>query len=89
MNITQERSIKAKILHKLMRMNKWEHSHTAIENLRKSFPKHVRGAVDKTVEELIREGFLHVKPTSYGKHVSLNIRRKEEIEKIVSSLARG
>jgi len=88
MNIADERVIRAKILHKLMRINKWEHSHTAIENLQKSFPKHLRGNVEKIVDELMREGLLHLKPTSYGKHVSLNILKKEEIEKMVSALVK-
>lgn len=87
MSIAEE-TIRAKVLHKLMRIGKWEHSHTAVENLRKSFPKHMRGSVEEVVDALIREGLLHVKPTSYGRHVSLNIKRKDDIEKMVSSLVK-
>jgi len=76
--------VKAKILQKLMRMGKWEHSHTALENLSKSFPKHQRGIAYQTAEELMREGFLHLKPTGYGKHVSLNIAKKKEIEDLAA-----
>ena len=78
------RLVRAKILQKLARMGKWEHSHTALENLSKSFPKHLRGAASQAAGELIREGFLHLKPTGYGKHVSLNIARKKEIDALVS-----
>jgi hypothetical protein len=34
--------------------------------------------------ELMHEGFLHLKPTSYGKHVSLNIAKKKEIDELIN-----
>jgi hypothetical protein len=74
----------AKILYKLMRLGKREHAHTSIENLTKVFPKHKRGDIRKMILKLIRGGFLHVKPTAYGRQVSLNIEKKKEIEEIVS-----
>jgi len=74
----------AKILYKLMRMGKWEHAHTSIDNLVKGFPRHKRGDVRKLIPKLIKRGFLHVKPTAYGKEVSLNIERKKEIEGFVA-----
>jgi len=77
------RLVKAKILQKLARTGKWEHSHTALENLSKSFPKHLRGMALQAANELMREGFLHLKPTSYGKHVSLNIAKKKEIDELI------
>ncbi|MDO8339410.1 MAG: hypothetical protein Q7T16_02020 [Candidatus Burarchaeum sp.] len=80
------RIIKAKILQKLARMNKWEHSHTALENLSKSFPKHLRGMASQAANELIREGYLHLKPTGYGKHVSLNIAKKKEIDGFIAQI---
>ncbi len=73
----------AKILHKLMRLGKWEHAHTSIDNLVKGFPKHKRGDVRKSISRLIKRGFLHVKPTAYGREVSLNIERKREIEELI------
>ena len=74
----------AKILYKLVRMGKWEHAHTSIDNLIKGFPKHKRGDVRKLIPKLIQRGFLHVKPTAYGREVSLNIERKKEIEELVA-----
>ena len=74
----------AKILYKLMRLGKWEHAHTSIDNLIKGFPKHKRGDVRKLISKLIKRGFLHVKPTAYGRQVSLNIERKKEIEEIIA-----
>jgi hypothetical protein len=74
----------AKILYKLMRMGKLEHAHTSIDNLIRGFPKHKRGNIKKLIPKLIKKGFLHVKPTAYGKEVSLNIERKKEIEEFVA-----
>jgi len=71
--------IKGKILHKLTRLGKFKHSHTSIDNLPKGFPKEVRGDVKDCVKELIKEGILFVKPTSYGLEVSINIENKEKI----------
>jgi len=59
--------------------------HTAIENLKKGFPKHVRGDVDDEVKELIREGFIIPKTTSYGLQVSLNPNMIPEIERILEA----
>ncbi|MFY3740507.1 MAG: hypothetical protein HMLIMOIP_000946 [Candidatus Nitrosomirales archaeon] len=57
--------------------------HTAIENLKKGFPSHLRGDVDDEVKELIRNGFIIPKTTSYGLQVSLNPRMIAEIERIL------
>jgi len=74
----------AKILYKLVRLGKWEHAHTSVDNLIKGFPKHKRGDVRKLIPKLIKRGFLHVKPTAYGREVSLNIERKKEIEEFIA-----
>ena len=58
--------IKGKILHKLIRKGKSEHSHTAFDNLRKGFPADLRGKAKYLSEELIKEGILYLKNTSYG-----------------------
>lgn len=71
--------IKGKILHKLTRLGKFKHSHTSIDNLPKGFPKELRGSIKDCVDELIKEGLLFVKPTSYGKEVSINAEKKERI----------
>ena len=71
--------IKGKVLHKLTRMGKFEHSHTSIDNLPKGFPKHIRGRVKYCVADLIREGLLKEKPTSYGKEISVNVKRSKEV----------
>ena len=71
--------IKGKILHKLTRLGKFKHSHTSIDNLPKGFPKDLAGRVKEIIKELMKEGILLTKPTSYGLEVSININKKEEI----------
>ena len=71
--------IKGKILHKLTRMGKFQHSHTSIDNLPKGFPSDIRGKVKDLVKELKREGILISKPTSYGEEVSINVEMKEKV----------
>jgi len=55
--------------------------HTDIENLKKGLPGHNKGDVIEAAKELIREEILLTKPTSYGLHVSLNPKKREEIDK--------
>lgn len=75
--------IKGKILHKLTRKGKFEHSHTALDNLQKGFHSDVRGSAKDASQELIKEGILHLKKTNYGKQVSINLEKKEEIMKYI------
>jgi len=44
--------IKGKILHKMTRFGKFEHSHTAVENLQKGFPKDLAGRAKEIIDEL-------------------------------------
>ena len=74
-----DNQVKGKILHKLSRKGKFEHSHTALENLQKSFPPELKGKAKELSEDLIKEGILHLKKTSYGKHVSINIDKKDKV----------
>ncbi len=71
--------IKGRMLHKLTRKGKFEHSHTALDNLQKAFQSDLKGRAKDMVNELIKEGILHVKKTSYGKQVSINLDKKDEI----------
>lgn len=74
-----DEEIKGKILHKLIRAGKFEHSHTAIENLQKGFPKDLIGRVKDTITDLKKEGILITKPTNYGEQVSINLGFKEKV----------
>lgn len=71
------------ILRKLYRHRIIGAKHTAIENLTKSLPKHIVGEAKESIKELIKEGFLLQKPTSYGLQVSLNPEKIDEITKII------
>jgi len=57
--------------------------HTSMDNIPKGFPKHEYKRVKKALKRLMKEGFLIVKPTSYGIEVSLNPEKIEEIKKII------
>ena len=83
-----DNQIKGKILHKLTRKGKFEHSHTALENLQKSFPPELKGRAKEMSEELIKEGILHLKKTSYGKQISMNLDKKELIMKYIDEFLR-
>jgi hypothetical protein len=80
-----EDDIKRFILRKLVRHRMWMHKHTSIHNLPKGLPDYLRSRkeVRKVVDQMIRDGFLLTKPTNYGLEVSLNIRRKKEIEEFI------
>lgn len=71
--------IKGKILHKLTRFGKFEHSHTAIEHLQKGFAKDQVGRVKELIQELKKEGILKSKPTNYGEQLSINIEKSEQV----------
>ena len=74
-----DNQVKGKILHKLTRKGKFEHSHTALENLQKSFPPELKGKAKEMSEDLIKEGILHLKKTNYGKQVSINLEKKDKV----------
>ncbi len=84
--MTEEKEIakiRSAILHKLARKNKWQHSHTSFDNLKKSFPGHLRGVAEKVSKELIKSGLILAKKTAYGIEVSLNIKKRKEIISII------
>ena len=74
-----ESQIKGKILHKLTRKGKFEHSHTALDNLQKGFPPDLKGKAKDMSQELMKEGILFLKKTGYGKQVSINLDKKDKI----------
>jgi hypothetical protein len=78
--------LKAQMLKKLRRRDIWGGCHTAFDELPKGLPKHLRGQARKAAEELISEGLLMPKQTSYGLHVSLNPQRKADIDKIINDI---
>jgi len=77
--------IKRFVLRKLLRRRIWSHKHTSIHNLQKGLPDRLRSKkeVKKVVHDLLKDEFLTSKPTHYGLEVSLNIKKKKEIEKFM------
>jgi len=85
--MTDKENIKKFILRKLVRKRMWLHKHTNINNLPKGLPDHIRssGNVKKAIKELLKENLLLPKPTNYGLEISLNIRKKIEIENMINN----
>ena len=77
--------IKKFILRKMYRHRMWMHKHTNINNLQKGLSNALISSkeVRKTIDGLLKEGFLLSKPTSYGLEVSLNPKKKKEIEELI------
>jgi len=75
--------LKQIILRKLYRRRVIGGKHTAVEHLTKGLPRHLAGAAKNAVKELIEDGLILQKPTSYGLQVSLNPEKIDEITKIV------
>ena len=76
--------IKAIILFKLHKRGNWGASHTAFDNIQKGFKdedlgKHGAKRVEKLAKELVRLGWIIIKPTHYGLQVSLNPRVSDTI----------
>lgn len=80
-----ENDIKRFILRKLARHRIWMHKHTNIHNLPKGLPDYLRGRkeIKKAIKNLLKEKFLLSKPTNYGLEISLNIKKKKEIENFI------
>ena len=67
---------------------KFEHSHTAFDNLQKGFPPELRGKANDMPQELIKEGILYLKMASYGKQISINLDKKEKIMEYIDEFLR-
>ncbi len=80
----EQEQLKGFIVKKLFHHGYIGGRHTDIENLKKGLPSHVKGDVKEAVHELIQEEILMPKQTSYGLHVSLNPRKREEMEKYLN-----
>jgi len=77
--------IKKFIIRKLYRQRMWLHKHTNINNLPKGLSNKLRVSkeVKKAIKELLKEQILLSKPTHYGLEVSLNPKKKREIEELI------
>ncbi len=71
------------VLRKLFRHRVIGGKHTAFEHVMSGVPGHALGDLKKAAEELIKEGFILTKPTSYGLQISLNPEKMETILEII------
>ena len=71
------------ILDKFARNGWWKAKHTNFDNIPKGTPQHMRDKIKDAAKQLIKDGFLIQKPTSYGLEVSLNFDRKNDIFDII------
>ena len=75
--------IKATMLYHLRRKKVIGGVHTHFDTLKRGFPSHLGKDIDKIAKQLIKEGLIITKPTSYGLQVSLNKERLKEIEEFI------
>jgi hypothetical protein len=78
-----EQQLEKDLLRKLLHHRIIGERHTSIINLPKSFPKHLRGEIKKAIGNLIKKGFLLIKPTGYGLEASINPKRLGEIKEMI------
>ena len=81
----EKEQVKGFIIKKLFQHGYIGGRHTDIENLKKGLPSHFKGVIKNVAKELIKEEILILKQTSYGHHVSLNPRKREEIDYYLKS----
>jgi hypothetical protein len=78
-------AIEKAILTKMYRHGYIGGKHTSEDNIPKGFPKHMHGEVKKALRNLIRQGYVIPKTTSYGLQLSLNSTRIAEIKQILET----
>lgn len=86
MNDSDYQKIRFHILNKLYLRRKWGASHTSIDLVSKGLPSHQIGDAKDIADDLITEGLLFKKPSTKELHVSLNPRKKAEIERLISGV---
>lgn len=72
-------------------MRCWMGKHANINNVQKGLPGHARDhkVISKVVSGLIKNEWVLSKPTHYGLELSLNIEKKDEIEKYLDAHIAG
>jgi len=78
--------IKATILYHLRRKKIIGGVHTPFDTLKRGFPSHLGKNIEKMIKELIKDGLITTKPTSYGLQVSLNKEKIDEIENFILNI---
>ena len=86
MKVYGEEGIKATILYHLRKKRIIGGAHTPFDTLKTGFPSHLGKDIKKIAEQLIRDGLLITKPTSYGLQVSLNKNKLKEVEEFIKKV---
>lgn len=86
MDFDDENKIKATILYHLRKKRIIGKKHTHFDTITKGFPSHLGKDIKKLTNKLIKEGFILVKPTSYGLQISLNKEKIIEIEDFIKKV---
>ena len=85
MEFSPER-IKARPLYHLRKKRVLGGVHTHFDTLKMGFPKHLGKEVENVAKQLIKDGWLITKPTSYGLQVSLNKEKLIDIENFIENI---
>ncbi len=83
MDFNDEDKIKATILYHLRRRKVIGGVHTPFDTITRGFPSHLGKDIKKIAEDLIKEGYILKKITSYGLHIHLNKEKLKEIEEVI------
>lgn len=73
------------ILRKLFYDKRIGGRHLGLEDLKRGFPSHLKGDVDKKIKKLVKENLVLQHPTSYGPQYALNPQRIQDAIDILSS----
>jgi len=71
------------ILRKLFYDRRIGGRHLGLEDLKRGFPSHIKGDVDKRLKKLVKDNLILVHPTSYGPQYALNPKRLQDIINIL------
>jgi hypothetical protein len=86
MAFSDEENIRATLFYHLRKKRIIGAKHTSFDNLKFGFPSHLGKEVLKVAKDLVKQGYLITKPTSYGLQVSLNKNRIKEIEDFIKKV---
>jgi len=79
------KQLKACVLNKLKRHRYIGGKHTDESNVRKGADPRNYSLIEDIVKDLIKSGYVLVKITAYGKHISLNPRVIKEIDDFIQN----
>ncbi|MEM2161124.1 MAG: hypothetical protein QXN55_09250 [Candidatus Nitrosotenuis sp.] len=73
------------ILRKLFYDRRIGGRHLGLEDLKRGFPSHQKGDVDKKLKKLVKDNYILQHPTSYGPQYALNPQRLQDVIDILNS----